>query len=115
MGEEENFTKLINGIQSKFTFNDKNSYEFFEFYEKSLTFMKLLYIVPQNDFTLKRINLIGRNLALSIYFCYQSFYEEAQMLLRQILDLSYMIIYGSNHILEIEEIYCLNHYGVNSL
>lgn len=76
--------------------------EFLPFYEEALLFMDLSRILPDNKFTKNRLALIGRDLAISIYLAMHDMYEEAQFLLRQILDLVYIILYGANHHLELK-------------
>jgi len=98
----DDFSTLILGIQNHLCKDVKSLDVYCQYYEEALDFMELVYILPKNEFTTKRMNLIGRNLALTIYFSIYNMCDEAQILLRQILDLIYIILYGANHVLELD-------------
>ena len=98
------FSELTEGIRSHLGNTTKNTEKFLPFYNEALLFMQLSKILPDNDFTQKRLAQIGRNLALTIYFAMHDMCEEAQILLRQVLDLIYIILYGANHILELNHL-----------
>jgi hypothetical protein len=97
---DPNFENLINGIKSQFT-KIEDIRQFEKYYTKGILFLKLRNLFPNDRFFSQRFDLIGRNLAFSIFLAIHHVYEEAEYLLRQILDLVYAILYGANHILEI--------------
>ncbi len=100
----KDFVNLDEGIRNHIIEESKKIKIFLPFYEKALLFMEVRNIFPHNDFSQKRINMIGRNLAFTIFFAMHNLYEEGQIILRQIIDLIFVIIYGSNHVLELDEI-----------
>jgi len=101
MSELRDFEQLVNGIKNQIVQKAIDLNDFISFYEKALIFMELRRILPENDFTKRRMNYVGRNLAMTIFFAMYNMYEEAQILLRQIIDLLYIILYGANHILDL--------------
>ena len=104
MREIENFEFLITGIKGHLVKEIGGVEDYLEFDKEALKFMELKRILANTEFNTKRLAFIGRNLAFSIFFAVHDLYEEGQILLRQVLDLIYIIIYGANHILELDEI-----------
>lgn len=98
------FISLEEGLRNHIKLNTHKLKEFFPFYEEAISFMVIRNILPNNDFTKKRIDMIGRDLALTIFFSMNDLYEEGQILLRQLMDLISIIIFGANHVLEIEDL-----------
>ncbi len=104
LGAEDTFSEMIDSIRQHFLEDAYKLEDFILFYEKALLFMKIKEIFPNKLFVTNRINFIGRNLAFSIFFAMHHMYEEAQILLRQVLDIIFILLYGLNRALELDEI-----------
>lgn len=98
--DTRSFENLMKSIHSKLEVNENQLAEFNSLYGLALVYTNLKLFIPNNNFNRKRLNLISRNLALTIYFAMNGLYEEAQVLLRQILDQTFIIIYAENHKLD---------------